>query len=169
MKIERKWAMPSKWTFTIKPIKDLLEIYVKNGKGWLDPMAGFNSPAEITNDANLESPVKYHRDALEFLKAQKDSSVKGIIFDPPYSYEKAKRLYKQKYPDTQVFFNYIRNCKRELCRIVKVGGYAILCDWNSNGLGRKNGFKLLEVLLVPHGWQKGDTIVTVEQKILKVK
>ena len=61
--------------------------------------------------------------------------------------------------------NYIRNCKKECCRIVEPGGYAILCGWNSNGLGRKNGFKLIEVLLVPHGWQKGDTIVTVEKKI----
>lgn len=25
MKIERTWAMPSLWTFTIKPIKKLLE------------------------------------------------------------------------------------------------------------------------------------------------
>ncbi len=24
IKIERKWAMPSKWTFTIKPIQELL-------------------------------------------------------------------------------------------------------------------------------------------------
>ena len=24
MKIERIWAMPNKWTFTIKPIKELL-------------------------------------------------------------------------------------------------------------------------------------------------
>ena len=25
MKIERKWAMPNKWTFTIKPIAELLK------------------------------------------------------------------------------------------------------------------------------------------------
>jgi len=25
MKIERIWAMPNKWTFTIKPIKELLK------------------------------------------------------------------------------------------------------------------------------------------------
>jgi len=165
IKISRIWAMPNKWTFTIKPIKELLNKYVDGGQNWLDPMAGRNSPAEITNDLDLESPSKYHKDALEFLKEQKDNSIKGVIFDPPFSYEKAKRLYKQKYPDTQVFFNYIRSCKRELCRIIKVGGYVILCGWNSNGLGKKNGFKLLEILFVPHGWNKGDTIVTVEQRL----
>lgn len=163
MKINRVWSMPNKWTFKIKPIKELLDKYV--GKGWIDPMAGRNSPAEITNDLDPESPAKYHQDALEFLKEQKDESAKGIIFDPPFSYEKAKRLYKQKYPDTQVFFNYIRSCKRELCRIVKVGGYVILCGWSSNGLGKKNGFELLEVLFVAHGWHTNDTVVTVEKKI----
>ena len=25
MRIERKWAMPNKWTFTIKPIRELLK------------------------------------------------------------------------------------------------------------------------------------------------
>jgi len=166
MKISRVWSMPNKWTFKIKPIKELLNRYV-NGGNWLDPMCGFNSPANITNDENIDTPAIYHKDALEFLKSIPDANMDGVIFDPPYSYEKAKRLYKKKYPDTQVFFNYIRSCKRELCRIVKPGGYVILCGWNSNGLGRKNGFKLVEILLIPHGWQKGDTIVTVERKINK--
>lgn len=164
MKINRVWAMPNKWTFKIKPIRELLNRYV-NGSVWLDPMSGFNSPAKITNDENIETPALYHNDALEFLKGFPDATIYGVLFDPPYSYEKAKRLYKKKYPDTQIFFNYIRSCKKELCRIVKPGGYAILFGWNSNGLGKKNGFKLIEVLLIPHGWQKGDTIVTVERKI----
>jgi hypothetical protein len=30
MKIERKWAMPSKDTFTIKPIAELLKRYIPN-------------------------------------------------------------------------------------------------------------------------------------------
>ena len=37
--------------------------------------------------------------------------------------------------------------------------------WTSMGLGKNRGFKLKEILLVPHGGSKNDTIVTVEQKI----
>jgi hypothetical protein len=44
MKIERKWAMPNKWTFTIKPIAELLKEEVTEGM-WCDPFAGKNSPA----------------------------------------------------------------------------------------------------------------------------
>lgn len=43
MRIERVWAMPNKWTFTIKPIKQLLLEEVVDGM-WCDPFAGENSP-----------------------------------------------------------------------------------------------------------------------------
>ena len=46
MKITRVWAMPSKDTFTIKPIAELLKRYVGSGLCWIDPFAGENSPAQ---------------------------------------------------------------------------------------------------------------------------
>lgn len=47
MRIERIWAMPSRWTFTIKPIADLLEEEIGDvpGLGWIDPFCGKHSPA----------------------------------------------------------------------------------------------------------------------------
>lgn len=48
---------------------------------------------------------------------------------------------------------------------IRSGGYAICCGWNTNGFGKNRGFKLIEVLLVPHGGHHQDTIVTVEKKI----
>lgn len=33
-----------------------------------------------------------------------------------------------------------------------------------NGIGLKRGFEMIEILLVPHGGSKNDTIVTVERK-----
>ena len=48
--ISRARAAPSAWTFTIKPIRELVDRYVGNGTGWIDPFAGNNSPAEFTND-----------------------------------------------------------------------------------------------------------------------
>lgn len=93
MRIERKWAMPNQWTFTIKPIKDLLIEEVSEGV-WADPFAGKNSPATITNDLRENMPSLYHIDALEFLKELKDASLDGILFDPPYSITQAKQCYE---------------------------------------------------------------------------
>jgi len=81
MKIERKWAMPNKWTFTIKPIKELLNKYVKNGKNWIDPFAGMNSPAEFTNDLNPNTNTVFHLKAIDFVK-QSNDEYEGILFDP---------------------------------------------------------------------------------------
>jgi hypothetical protein len=69
----REFAMPSAWTFTILPIKKLLDRYVGNGKGWVDPFAGNNSPAEITNDMNPERKATHHMEATEFCMTSKDS------------------------------------------------------------------------------------------------
>lgn len=77
MKITRQWAMPSKDTFTIPPIRELLKRYCGNGKGWIDPFAGDNSPAEITNDLNPDKPTTYHLHALDFAKQLNGGGMKG--------------------------------------------------------------------------------------------
>src|SRR3990167_4313552 len=101
MIIERKWAMPSKDTFTIKPIAELLKRYVGNGVEWIDPFAGNNSPAELTNDHNPETQAKYHEEAREFVETIKSRMGKtqfslfaGALFDPPYSYRQVSEHYK---------------------------------------------------------------------------
>ena len=164
MIINRVWSMPSKWTFTIKPIADLLVRYVGDGKGWIDPFAGENSPAEITNDLNPERPATYHLDALEFLKQLK-GQYKGILFDPPYSLRQIKELYDGiGKPVTGLELNYgaLRNVVEQL---IIPGGIAISFGWNSIGMGKTHGFEILEILLVCHGRAHNDTIVTVERKV----
>jgi len=43
----------------------------------------------------------------------------------------------------------------------------VICfGWNSMGIGKTNNFKMVKILLVPHGGIHNDTIVTVEHKIL---
>ena len=165
--IKRIWSMPNKWTFKIKPIKDLIYRYVKDGKGWIDPFAGKYSPAELTNDLNPDMPTIHHLSALTFLKAQKNNSFIGVLFDPPYSPRQVKEVYngigiKTVMKDTQA--SVWSNWKKEIARIVKPNGIVICCGWNSMGIGKNRGFKMLEILLVPHGGAKNDTIVTVEQK-----
>ena len=92
MKIDRQWAMPNAWTFTIKPIKLLLQEEVNDGH-WCDPFAGNNSPAQVTNDLNPDRDTTYHMDALDFLKEQPSETYDGVLLDPPYSITQAKQCY----------------------------------------------------------------------------
>lgn len=60
--------------------------------------------------------------------------------------------------------SYWRKQKQEISRIVKNGGIVISCGWNSMGIGKKYGFEIIEILMVAHGGQHNDTIVTVDRK-----
>jgi len=166
MKINRVYAQPSGETFKIKPIAELIARYVGDGKGWIDPCAGWNSPAEITNDINPEAPTKYHLHAHEFCQELK-GLYEGILFDPPYSLTQMKELYqsmgidKLGGEDATRFYGRIRSL---IAHKIKPGGIAISCSWNSIGMGKKWGFECSEILLVCHGRAHNDTIVTVEIK-----
>jgi len=165
IKFTRVWAMPSKWTFTIKPIKDLLRRY-EVGQGWIDPFAGENSPAEITNDLNPERPTQYHLHAKDFSEML-TGLYAGVLFDPPYSLRQVKECYNKigipllSKEDTNHFPRNVRNI---LAEKIKPGGYAINFGWSTEGFGMKNGFDIVEILLVAHGGKHNDTIVTVEIK-----
>lgn len=156
--------MPSMWTFKVKPINGLLTRYVNSGYGWVDPFAGKNSPAEWTNDIENRG-ANFQMDALEFLKIMPDSSMNGVLFDPPYSVEQCLRRYTPKFKGTAGRAEYWARCKDEIARILTTGGLAISFCWDSTGIGIKRGFELLEILLVCHGACHNDTIVTVELKV----
>lgn len=93
MQFNREWAMPNAFTFTIVPIARLIARYVGDGKGWIDPFAGENSPAEITNDLNPDRPATHHMDAKDFLN-QLTGKYSGCLFDPPYSPRQIKEVYE---------------------------------------------------------------------------
>lgn len=164
--INRVWAMPNRWTFTIKPIAELVARYVGDGKGWVDPFAGMYSPAEFTNDLNPEMPTKEHLDA-ELFCLMLDGVYKGVIYDPPYSYRQIKECYNSiglRPTQLETSTNFYRKVINAVYRKMEVGGVALCFGWNSIGFGRKRGFELLEVLLVCHGQHHNDTICTVEIK-----
>jgi hypothetical protein len=134
----------------------------------MDPYAGNSLLAEFTNDLNPNTSAQEHLDALEFVKLHKDLKLDGALFDPPYSYRQVKEHYemvghKPTYKDTS--YNFYGRVIRPLSAMIKTGGHAISFGWNSNGFGKVNGFKIIEVLLVAHGLHHNDTIVTVEAKI----
>jgi len=168
MKLYRVWAMPNKETFTIKPIKKLLERYVGNGKGWIDPFAGNNSPAEYTNDLNPDCKTTAHYDAISFVGALDNNFQKnGCLFDPPYSLRQLKECYEN--IDRKMTFDESQDAsfsklKDAIAPKICVGGYVISFGWSSGGFGKNRGFEIIEILLVPHGGHHNDTIVTVEKK-----
>ena len=169
MKMNRIWAMPNKWTFKIKPIKELLNRYVSkdvNEGYWCDPFAGENSPAQVKND--IAGNVEHSMDAIVFLKSCESEAFDGVLIDPPYSLRQVSEHYKKagvKVTGWHTSAAWAATIKDEAARILKPNGIAICFGWNSMGLCKSRGFEMIEVLLVPHGGNKNDTIVTVERKI----
>lgn len=166
IRIERIWAMPNKNTFEVKPIHDLIVEEMTDGT-WIDPFANRNKLATITNDLSQEFDTDYHLDALDFMKLFSDASVDGVLYDPPYSPRQVSECYNNvgfnvTWDTTKASF--WGNHKREISRIVKVGGKVITFGWNSGGIGYKYGFEITRILMVPHGGWHNDTICTVEIK-----
>jgi hypothetical protein len=169
MKLTRVWAMPNKETFTIKPIKEMLGKYVGDGKGWYDPFAGNNSPAQYTNDLNPKCKTTTHMEASEFIERMDNNFLaKGLLFDPPYSLRQLKECYEN--IDKKMTFEESQDAsfsklKDVIALKIDNGGYVISCGWSSGGFGKNRGFEIVEILLVPHGGHHNDTIVTVERKV----
>lgn len=165
MIINKTWAMPSKNTFSIKPINDIVCKYIASTS--VDPFARGSRLADITNDIDTSFDTTFHLDAINFLKQFDDSSVKTVLFDPPYSPRQVSECYKKmnytvNMETTQASF--WSNIKTEISRILAHNGICISCGWNSGGIGKTLGFEQIEILLVAHGGWHNDTIVTVECK-----
>lgn len=168
MKFNRVWSMPNSKTFSIKPIKELLNSIISPGEKWIDAFANESKVATITNDLNPGYNTDYHMDALDFFKMFEDNSVDGVLYDPPYSLRQVVECYKG--IGKEVMRETTQSSWRsrhidEIKRILKPNGKAICFGWNSSGIGKVRGFKLEEILLVAHGGSHNDTIVTVERKI----
>lgn len=158
--------MPNKNTFSIKPIRKLIDKYAF-GK-IIDPFANSNKIATITNDLDPQYDTDYHMDATDFLKMFDDNSVDTVLYDSPFSPRQVSECYKKlgktvNMETTQA--SYWSKQKEQIGRIVKKGGIVITCGWNSGGIGKKYGFEIQEILLVAHGGWHNDTIVTVEKKV----
>lgn len=169
MKIERAFAPNLYDTFAIKPIRELIEEEMRPNDTYLDPMVR-NSPFKdkvISNDIDPRVQADYNLDILDFLNLFDDESVDGVLYDPPY-YTTSLIIdgaechgYEKVLPTTIPY--YWQRHKEAITRVLKPGGKAISCSWNSNGMGKKY-FRIKRILLVPHGRMKNDTIIMVEVK-----
>lgn len=167
-RVTRKWAMSNKETFSIPPIKAFVEQYLRKGAIIIDPFANNCKYGSITNDLNPAYHTDYHMDALDFLKAMKTESADVVLYDPPYSVRQVAECYKGfGFEVTQDKTQSSWRAKHldEIARILRPGGVCLCFGWNSNGVGKKRNFKMIEVLLVSHGGSKNDTICTAEVKL----
>ncbi len=171
IKFNRIWAMPNKNTFSIKPIREIIERYHDKSMFSIDPFANSNKIAKILNDLDPQYQTESNQDAVKFLRDFDDNSVDFVFYDPPYSVRQVSESYKKlgysvNTKTTQS--SYWRELKDEIARIIRPGGLVLSCGWNSGGIGKTNGFEIIEILLVPHGGPHNDTIITIEKSVKKI-
>lgn len=167
MEITRAWGMPSKWTFDVLPIKSLLEKY-EVGEGWIDPFCGLRSPAEFRNDLNPENKhAEYNLEAIDFLNL-KDWKIKGALFDPPYSLTQVSKSYNDiglKFKGKENPTGGFPKVRDRIAQLLPKNGICISFGWNTTGLGKNRSTEIIEIVIVPHGGNRNDTLVTVERKL----
>ena len=169
LKMSRAWNMPNSQTFSIPHLRKFVDRYTDREKVIVDPFAGNCEIGTITNDLNPDTKAKYHMKAHDFLQMLVNQGVKSdvVLFDPPYSPRQITECYagvglRTTQKDTQSsFYTELRGMVRAL---VKPGGFVLSFRWNSTGVG-KDGFTMLEILLVAHGGSHNDTICVAQQKL----
>ena len=168
--MRRVWAMPSKNTFDIPPIRALVRKYLAQSKVSVDPFARNKRLATYTNDLNPETAADSHLMADEFLVRLRNSGARPdlALFDPPYSPRQIKECYEGvglkmgRHDAMKTNWHPERNT---LAGMMPVGGVVLSFGWNSMGMGLHRGFEIIELLLVCHGVGHNDTICTVERKV----
>lgn len=172
MEFSRKWSMPNSDTFSMIPVRDLLVRVLDGRERVVDPFARNSAFATHTNDLDPETAAQHHMLAPDYLsmllEAGDEGTFDAAILDPPYSPRQISECYgrvglKASTRDTQNA-RLCKECKDGMARLLKRGGLAVTCGWNSNGFGKGRGFEMLEVLLVYCGGAHNDYIVTVEEK-----
>jgi hypothetical protein len=168
--MRREWAMPNTETFDIPVIGAFVRKYLAHSRCSIDLFARNKALASITNDLNPETQAMHHFEALEFLEHVSTLNVRPdlAIFDPPYSLEQCARSYRDvgrrvTEQDTQIFGRWTAH-RDVLAHVLADDAVVLSFGWSSQGMGRKHGFVLEEVLLVCHGGGHNDTICIAERR-----
>lgn len=167
----RAFAGPSSDTFDVPPIGGFVRKYLLRSKISIDPFARNKRWATYTNDLNPDTAAESHLDAEEFLRQLAANGVKAdlLIFDPPYSPRQIAECYAGigrtvTMQDTQSCVLYSR-VRSAIPAVLSENGIVLSFGWNSNGMGRKHGFAMIEMLVVAHGAAHNDTICIAEQRV----
>lgn len=159
--------MPRKYTFAVPVLRSIITRYKKQGDIWIDPFAGFNSPAEITNDLDPTTPTQFHMEAAAFIHGLTEP-IDGALFDPPYSLTQVSRSYKGmglEFKGKENPTGGFPLVKDGIMKLLKPGGHVISYGWNTVGMGKTRGFEPIEYMICSHGGNRNDTLVTVERKL----
>jgi 23S rRNA G2069 N7-methylase RlmK/C1962 C5-methylase RlmI len=169
IRFSREFSMPNSNTFSLPPVAALLARHV-NGGVTVDPFSRSSKIASLRNDIDPKADTEYHLDAIEFLDTLIGQGIEAdvVLLDPPYSPRQMSEAYKNAgrkvgMTETQNARLY-KEAKDRLTHLLKSGGTAVCCGWNSMGFGLKRNFEMEEILMVTHGAARNDTIVTVERK-----
>jgi len=120
---------------------------------------------------NPKTSAAYHMDARDFLKmiAQKGIMADVVVLDPPYSPRQISDCYAmigQKATQVDTQSSALYKTIRDLASvIVRPGGVVLSFGWNTTGMGKARGYKIEEILIVPHGGAHNDTLCMAERKL----
>lgn len=163
--------MPSRDTFSVSPIGAFVRSYLVGSKCSVDPFARNGRYATYRNDLNPNTEADYHMDVVAFLGMLAERGVKCdlAIMDPPYSPRQISECYaeaglKAGMQDTQNAALYSRT-RSALLPILTDDAMVLSFGWNSSGMGQKNGFQQVEILMVCHGGAHNDTICVAERRV----
>jgi hypothetical protein len=167
----RVFQMPSKDTFDVPALGHFVRRYLRASKVSIDPFARNKDWATYTNDINPHTSAQYHMDAAEFLRKLADDGVTAdlVILDPPYSPRQITDSYaeagiKATMRDTQNARLYAE-VKREVQRLVPVGGVVLSFGWNTAGMQSKGEWQITEGIIVCHGAGRNDTLAMAERRM----
>lgn len=102
------------------------------------------------------------------MKLIESESADVVLYDPPYSLRQVKEYYEGvgiKVTAEHTKASWRAKHLDEIARIFKPNGVCLSFGWNTNGVGKKRGFEIIEILAVAHGGSKNDTLCTVEKKV----
>ena len=171
MKFSRTWAMPTKDTFDAKPVKEFVQKYLQASKVSIDPFARNKDWFTYTNDLNPDTRAQYHLDAREFLNlmAAKNITADLLIVDPPWTCRQISECYKGfgmpvTKETTQIgkLYKEVRNAAMPLLADDAV---VLSFGYNSNRMGKKRGFEIVEIMLVNQGGPHQDIICLAERRL----
>lgn len=168
--VTRIWAMPSAETFSIPPVRSLVQRYLADSKLSVDPFARSSNLATITNDLDPNTTAQHHLTCEEFAAFLRSTEIVPdlILFDPPYSYRQAVEVYagvgKEWTNRDQQQVGRWSTTKDILASILAPGGHVISFGWSTTGFGKKRGMRATEYAIINHGSAHNDTLVTVERK-----
>lgn len=162
--------MPNADTFSVKPIGDFVRRYLARSKVSVDPFARNGTLAMHRNDLDPETAAQHHMDAEDYLRMLAGGGMRAdlIIFDPPYSPTQMRRVYQGSGLErdgggtrNSALYSRVRDA---IPGLLTPDGIVLSFGWSSNGMGKKHGFELMELMLVCHGGAHNDTICIAEKR-----